>query len=249
MSRLLQEPSSGSSRRATPRRYTREIKPRHLRPAAPATDIQILGRDPNVRRGAAALIESVADAAAAASVTPDRAISGADTEQRAACAAQASESESSSVDRECCRCSCGGERHTRQGDQRCRHRAASGLCRPSFREREQQRRSRVLPMQLRRRASHPTGRSAVQTPSSEQPVPLKLPRARAAALIESGANAEQQAARAAQASESERSSVDRERCRRSCGVERHTRQGDQRRTRRAASGLCRPSFRKREQQR
>ena len=46
---------------------------------------------------AAALIESVADAAAA-SVTPDRAISGADTEQRAACAAQASEIESSSVD-------------------------------------------------------------------------------------------------------------------------------------------------------
>jgi hypothetical protein len=33
------------------------------------------------------LIESVADAAAAASVTPDRAISGADTEQQAACAA------------------------------------------------------------------------------------------------------------------------------------------------------------------
>ena len=51
----------------------------------------------------AALIENVADAAAAASVTPDWAISGADTEQRAACAAQASESESSRVDRERCR--------------------------------------------------------------------------------------------------------------------------------------------------
>ena len=47
---------------------------------------------------AAALIESVADTAAAASVIPDRAISRADTEQRAVCAAQASESESSSVD-------------------------------------------------------------------------------------------------------------------------------------------------------
>jgi len=51
---------------------------------------------------AAALIESVADVAAAASVTLDRAIIGADTEQR-------------------------------------RHRAASGLSRPSFRERKQQR--------------------------------------------------------------------------------------------------------------
>ncbi len=92
-----------------------------------------------LRRSEAALIESVADAAAAASVTPDTAISGADTEQRAACAAQASESESHSVDRKRCRRSRIGERHTRQGDQRSRHRAASGLCRPSFREREQQR--------------------------------------------------------------------------------------------------------------
>jgi hypothetical protein len=50
------------------------------------------------RARAAALIKSVADAAAAANVTPDRAISRADTERRAACAAQASESESSSVD-------------------------------------------------------------------------------------------------------------------------------------------------------
>ena len=49
------------------------------------------------RERKAALIESVADAAAAASVTSDRAISGADNEQRAACAAQASESESSSL--------------------------------------------------------------------------------------------------------------------------------------------------------
>ena len=83
-------------------------------------------------------MESVADAAAAASVTLNRAISGADTEQRAACAAQASESESSSFDWERCRRSCGGERHTRKGDQRCRHRAARVLCRSSFREQEQQ---------------------------------------------------------------------------------------------------------------
>ena len=212
------------------------------------------------------MIESVADAAAASSVTPDRAISGAHAEQRAARAAQASESESSSVDRERCRRSRGGERHTRQGDQRCKRRAASGPCSSSFREREEQRCSRALPTQLRRRASHPTGRSAVHTPSSERPVPPKLPRARAAALIESGADttaaasvtpngaisgahAEQRAGCAAQASESESSSVDRERCRRSRGGERHTRQGDQRCKRRAASGLCSSSFREREQQR
>jgi hypothetical protein len=177
---------------------------------------------------ATALIESVADAAAAASVAHDRAISGADAEQRAACAAQASESESNSVDRE-----------------------------------------RSL-TQLRRRASQPNGRSAVQTLKSESPVPLimplKLPRAREAALIESvadaaaaasvtpkraisGARAEQRAACAAQASESESGSFDRERCRCCCGGERHTRQGDQQCRHRAASGLCRPSFREREKQR
>jgi hypothetical protein len=50
------------------------------------------------RGRATALIESVADAVAAASVAHDRAISGAAAEQRAACAAQASERESSSVD-------------------------------------------------------------------------------------------------------------------------------------------------------
>jgi hypothetical protein len=170
------------------------------------------------RARAAALIEGVADAAAASSVTPDRAISGANAEQQAACAAQASESESSSVARECCR------------------------------------------RKLRRRASHPTRRSAVRTPSSEMPMQLKLPRARAAVLIGSvadaaaaasvtpdraisGADTEQRAACAAQTSESESSSVDRERCRRRCGGERHTRQGDQRCTRRAARCLCSSSFR------
>jgi len=137
------------------------------------------------RARATALIESVADAAAAASVAPDRAISGADTEQRASCAAQASESGRNSVDGERCRRSCGGERHTRLGDQRCRHRAVT----------------------------------------------------------------EQRAACAAQASENESSSVDRERCRRSCAGERHIRPGDQRCRHRAASGLCRSSFREREQQR
>jgi hypothetical protein len=215
------------------------------------------------RARAAASIESVADAAAAASVTSDWAISGASAEQRAACAAQASEGESSSFDRERSRRSCGGERHTRQGDQRCTRRAASGLCRSSLRERaraasiesaadaaaaasvtpdraisgaraekraacatqasereQEQLRSRAKPTQLRRRASHPTGRSAVHAPSSERPVPLKPPR-------------------------ESKSSFDRERSRRSCGGERHTRQGDQRCTRRAASGLCRSSFRER----
>jgi hypothetical protein len=155
------------------------------------------------RARAAALIESGADATAAASVTPDRAISGAHAKQREAYAAQASESESGSVDRERCRRSCGGERHTRQGDQRCRHRAA-------------------------------------KTPRTERPVPPKLSKARAAALIESvadaaaassvtparaisGADTENRAACAAQASESESGSFDRERCRRSCDGERHTR--------------------------
>ena len=63
-------------------------------------------------RARAASIESVADTAAAASVTPDRAISGARAEQRAACAAQASEGESSSIYRERSRRFCGSERHT-----------------------------------------------------------------------------------------------------------------------------------------
>jgi hypothetical protein len=81
------------------------------------------------------LIESAADAAAAAGVTPDRAISGARAEQRAASAAQASERKSSSYDRERSRRSRGGEHNTRQGDQRDTRRAARGLCRSSFRER------------------------------------------------------------------------------------------------------------------
>jgi len=49
------------------------------------------------RERATALIESVADAAAAASVTPDTAISVAHAERREACAAQASERESNTV--------------------------------------------------------------------------------------------------------------------------------------------------------
>jgi hypothetical protein len=178
---------------------------------------------PSLReRARAALIESAADAAAAASVTPDRAINGARAEQRAACAAQASECESSSFDQEHSRRSRGGERHTRQDNQRCTRRAASGLCRSSLRGREQQLRSRAQRTQPRRRASHPTGRSAVHAPSSERPVPLKLPR-------------------------ESKSSMDRERSRPCCGGERHTRQGDQRCTRRAASGLRRSSLRKKAQ--
>jgi hypothetical protein len=183
------------------------------------------------RARAAALIKSVADGTAAASITPDTAISGAHAEWRETCSARASESESSCVDRECCRRSCGGEHHTRTGDQRCRRRTARVLCRSSFREREQQLRSRALPTQPRRRASHPTQRSAVHMLSGERPMPLKLPRARATVLIESvavavaaaaasvtpdraisGADTEQRAACAAQASERESSSFDRERC-------------------------------------
>jgi len=113
--------------------------------AASATpDRAISGADTEHRAACAAqasesssLIESVADAAAAASVTPYKAISGADAEQRAACAAQASEVERGSVDRERCRCSCGGERPTRHGDQRCTCRAEKGLCSSICREREQ----------------------------------------------------------------------------------------------------------------
>jgi hypothetical protein len=240
-------------------RHTRQGDPRCTRRAASG----LCGSNFRKRAGAA-LTESVADSAAAASVTPDWAISGARAEQRAACADQASEGESSSIDQERSRRSRGGERHTRQGDQRCTRRAASGLCRSSLRkraraasiesaadaaaaasvtpdraisgaraeqraacaaqasEREQgQLRSRAQPTQPRRRASHPTGRSAVHAPSSERPVPLKPPK-------------------------ESKSSYDQKRSRRSCGGECHTRQGDQRRSaRRAASGLCRPSFRER----
>jgi hypothetical protein len=49
----------------------------------------------------------------------------------------------SSMERKSSRRSRGGERHTRQGDQRCARRAASGLCRSSFREREQQHGAKV----------------------------------------------------------------------------------------------------------
>ena len=65
-----------------------------------------------LQRAIAASIEAVADAAAAASVTPDRAISGVRAELRAVYAAQASESVCSSVDRERSRRSRGGVRHT-----------------------------------------------------------------------------------------------------------------------------------------
>jgi hypothetical protein len=84
---------------------------------------------------ASALIENVADAAAAASVTPDRAISGADTERREACSAQASEIESSSVDRKSVANAAAAASVTpdRAISKQCRHRAASCLCRPSFR--------------------------------------------------------------------------------------------------------------------
>ena len=164
------------------------------------------------------MIESAAGAAAAASVTPDRAISGARAEQRADCAALASEGESSSFDRERSRRSCSGKRHTRQGDQRCTCRAASGLRRSSFRERaraasiesvayaaavasvtpdraisgaraEQRAACAAQASESKSSSLDPTGQSAVCTPSIERPVPLKLPRARAAAWIKSVADA------------------------------------------------------------
>jgi hypothetical protein len=181
------------------------------------------------RARAAASIESVADTAAAASVTPDRAISGVREEQRAACAAQASEGESSSNDRERSRHSRGGERHTRLGDQRSARRAASSLCSSSFRER---------------------ARAALIKRETDAAAAVSVTPDRAISV----ARAEQRAACAAQASEGESSSFDRERSRRSRGGERsrrsrggerHTRQGDQRCTRRAASGLSRSSFRER----
>jgi hypothetical protein len=89
----------------------------------------------SARTRALQLDPEIANAAAAASVTPDRAISGARAEQRAACAALASEGESSSFDRERSRRSRGGEHHTRQGDQQCARQAASSLRCSSFRER------------------------------------------------------------------------------------------------------------------
>jgi hypothetical protein len=154
------------------------------------------------RARAAALIESVADAAAVGSVTPDRAISGADNERREACAAQASEMESSCVERERCRRSCGGERHTRQGDQPCGHRAASGCA---------------------AQASKIERSSLIESVADAAAVSSVTPD-----RATSGAVTEQRAACPAQASESEISSVDLECCRRSCEGERHTRQGNQR---------------------
>ena len=92
-----------------------------------------------LQRAIAASIEAVADAAAAASVTPDRAISGVRAELRAVYAAQASESECSSVDRERSRRRCGGARQTRQGDQlcACAEQRAACAAQASEREREQ----------------------------------------------------------------------------------------------------------------
>jgi len=127
----------------------------------------------------------------------------------------------SSIDRERSRRCCGGERHTRQGDQRCTRRAASGLCRSS----------------LRKRARAASIESVADAAAAASVTPD---------WAISGARAEQRAACAAQASDREsRSSIDRERSRRNRGGERHTREGDQRSARRAASRLCRSSFRKR----
>ena len=166
-----------------------------------------------LRARAAALIESVADAAVAASVTPDKAISGARAEQRAACAAyvplrllraRAAALIESVADA-----------------------AAAASVTPdkaiSGAHAEQRAACAVQASESESSSLDPTGRSAVRTPSIERPVPLRLPRARAAAWIKSvadaaaaasvtpdraisGARAEQRAACAAQASESESSS-------------------------------------------
>jgi len=103
----------------------------------------------------------------------------------------------SSFDRERSRRSRGGERHTRQGDERCARRAASGLCRSSFRER---------------------ARAASIESVADAAAAVSLTPDRAI----SSARAEQRAACAAQASEGESSSIYRERSRRFCGSERHT---------------------------
>ena len=190
---------------------------------APSSQRPVLLKLP--RASAAALIESVADAAAVASVTPDRAISGAraQSSERPVQLKLPRESKSNIV-RERSRRSRGGERHTRQGDQRCPHRAASGLCRSSFRERA--RAALIESVADAAAAASVTpdraiSATAVHAPSSERPVPPKLPR------------------------ESE-SSFDRERSRRSRGGERHTQQRDQRRAFLAASGSCCSSFREHE---
>jgi hypothetical protein len=154
-------------------RHTRQGDQRCTRRAASG-----LRRSSLRKKAQATSIESVADAAAAASVTPDWAISGARAEQRAACAAQASEFESSSIDRERSRRSRGGERHTRQGDQRCTRRAASGLCRSC----------------LRKRAGALLIKSDRDTAVATSVTPDR---------VISGARAEQRAACAAQASERE----------------------------------------------
>jgi hypothetical protein len=162
---------------------------------------------------ASALIESVADAAAAASVTPDRAISGADTERREACSAQASEIESSCIDRE-----------------RVADAAAAASVTPD---------RAISSADTERRAA-----CAAQASVSECSSVDRKSVADAAAVSRvtpdraiSGAVTEQRPACATQASDSESSSVDEKHGRRSCGGERHTRQGDQRCRHRAARGV------------
>jgi hypothetical protein len=211
-------------------------------------------------------MESVADAAAAASVTPDRAISGADTERRAACAAQASESESSSFDQERCRRSWGGEAALIESVADAAaaasvtpDRAISGADteqRAAFATQASESESSSLIESVadaaaaasvtpeRAISGEDTERRAAYAAQASESVSssfdwehclrscggeLKLPRARAVALMESvadaaaaasvtsdtaisGADTERRAAYAAQASESESSSFDRERC-------------------------------------
>jgi hypothetical protein len=164
------------------------------------------------------LIESVADAAAVSSVTPDRATSGAVTEQRAACPAQASEIESSCVDRKSVADAAA---------------AASALPDRAISRADTERRAACAAQASVSESSSVDRKSVADAAAAASVTPDRAI---------SRADTENRAARAAQASESEKSSVNRERCRCSCGGKRHTRQGDQRCGRRAASGQCRPSF-------
>jgi hypothetical protein len=97
--KLLRESKSSFDRERSPVHTPSSEPPVPLKPPRARAAASIKGTAPSSERpvplkpprARAALIESVADAAAAASVTPDRAISSARAEQRAACAAQASE--------------------------------------------------------------------------------------------------------------------------------------------------------------
>ena len=125
-------------------------------------------------RRCSSMYHSRADKAAAASVTPARAISCAQAEHLApACAAQAREQEKQHVSQPS-RQSRGGERHACNGDQlRLSRASCASLCCSSTGAREAAC-FEAKPTKQLRRASRLLLRSAAHKPSSErQPVPLK----------------------------------------------------------------------------